>query len=240
MLKNIDFKNLGKAFLIIFLYLFIIPELLLLICSPFLNLNLEDQNTLITINLVVYVIDIIVIFFIYRKSLKAEWQNYVKNFKSYFKIAFKNWGKGFLLMILFNLIIINVVGSLASNEAQNRELLNQLPIFSAIAMVFLGPILEEFAFRKGFKNAFKSKQLFLITTAILFGLAHVVANLDYTSIGNFLNSSKELLYILPYGTLGYFFGKAYYETDCIFTSITAHMLHNGLSILIILIGMFLA
>lgn len=233
-MKNIDLKKLGKAFFIIVLYLLIVPQIVSLILLPF--INTIDDKILIIINLLVYIIDVIIIFIIYRKSLINEWKSYLKNFKSYFKIALKNWGKGFLLMILFNLLIINIVGSLASNEAQNRELLNQLPIFSIIAMVFLGPILEEVAFRKGFKDVFKSKKLFLFFTAFLFGSAHVISNLDYSSVGALLNSSKELLFILPYGALGYFFGKAYYETDCIFTSITCHMLHNGLSVAIILLS----
>ena len=188
------------------------------------------------LNLLVYIIDIIIVLIIYRKSIFKEWQKFRKNFKSYLKIAFKNWGKGFLLMILFNLIVINLVGSLASNEAQNRELLNSLPIFSIIAMVIIGTILEEIIFRKSFKPAFNNKQLFLICTSLLFGLAHIINNLDYSSLQAFLGSSKELLYLFSYSSLGYFFGKAYYETDCIFTSIAAHMFHNGFSVMIILLA----
>ncbi len=234
-MKNINFKNLRNAFLIIILYLIIVPQIVGLIFLPF--VNIEDKNILTIINLIVYIIDVIIIFIIYHKSIKEEWIRYKNNFKNYFKIALKNWLKGFLLMILFNLTIINIVGSIAVNETQNREILNQLPIFSVIAMVFLGPILEEFAFRKGFKKAFKNKTVFLIVTSLLFGLAHVIGNLDYSSMSLFIGSLKELLYILPYGTLGYFFGKAYYETDCIFTSITSHMFHNGLTILVIFLGM---
>ena len=232
-----NLKKLGKAFLIIILYLVIVPQIIGLICLPF--FDLENPTVLTILNLLVYIIDIIIIFIIYRKSIKEEWHKFTKNFKNYFSIALKNWGKGFLLMFIFNIIIINVVGKIASNESQNREILNQLPIFSAIAMVFLGPILEEFAFRKGFKDVFKSEKIFLIFTALLFGSFHVISNLDYSSIQAFLSSSKELLYILPYASLGYYFGKAYYETDCIFTSITAHMLHNGISIFFILLGTML-
>ena len=234
-MKYIDLKKLGKAFLFILLYLIIIPQIVSLILLPFIN-NFDDSKLITIINLIVYVVDIIIVFILYRKSIFKEWHKYLKNFKSYFKIAIKNWGKGFLLMILFNLLIISIVGSLASNEAQNREILNQFPIFSIIVMVFIGPILEEVAFRKGFKEAFKKKELFLFFTAFLFGAAHVINELDYTSWQALLSSSKELLFIIPYATLGYFFGKAYYETDCIFTSITAHMFHNGLSVALILLA----
>ncbi len=234
-MKNIDLKKLGKAFLIILLYLVIVPQIISFLVVPFIK-NFDDSKFITLISIIVYIVDVIIIFIIYRKSIFKEWQNFLENFKNYFKIAFKNWGKGFLLMILLNFLIISLVGSLASNEAQNRELLSEYPVFSFIAMVFLGPILEEVAFRKGFKEAFKNKKLFLLFTAFLFGAAHVINELDYSSWQALLNSSKELLFILPYATLGYFFGKAYYETDCIFTSITAHMFHNGLSVVLILLA----
>ena len=234
-MKYIDLKKLGKAFLIILLYLVIVPEIISLIIAPFIK-DLNDSKFITLINLIVYIVDVIIVLIIYRKSIFKEWHKFLKNFKSYFKIAIKNWGKGFLLMVLFNILIISIVGSLASNETQNREILSQFPIFSIIAMVFLGPILEEVAFRKGFKEAFKKKELFLIFTAILFGTVHVINELDYSSWQALLSSSKELLFILPYATLGYFFGKAYYETDCIFTSIMAHMFHNGLSVALILLA----
>ena len=236
-MSQINFKNLGKAILLIFLCIIVIPLIVSIIISPFLNIN--DNNNLIIINLIVYLIEIILLFLIYHKDLKKEWLDFRKDFKSYCKIALKCWLKAFLLMIVFNTIIILILGKMANNESANRELLNNLPIFSIFMMVFLGPIMEEIIFRKGFKNAFKNKKLFLIVTAFIFGLFHVISNLNFTSFSDFLISSTELLYILPYGAMGYFFGKAYYETDCIFTSITTHMFHNGLSIAIILLSTFI-
>ncbi len=228
-MKNINFKNLGKALLILILVFIILPIIVVLIATPFVQISNIKINLLL--NILVYFIGITIIFIIYRKSIIKEWQAYIKNFKKYVKIALKNWGLGFLFMVIFNIIANSIVGSLASNEAQNREILSELPIISVITMVFMGPILEELLFRKNFKNAFNNKQLFLICTAFLFGLAHVINFLD--------NSLLEILYILPYSSLGYFFAKAYYETDCIFTSITCHMLHNGLSIFLILLSSLL-
>ena len=233
-MNNINLKQLGKSFLLIILFFIIIPQIIVLIFYPFIDIN--NATMIMNINILAYVISIILSFIIFRKTIIKEWINYKKNFKKYFKIAFKYWGKGFLLMIMFNLIIISINGSMAANENQNRELLNNLPIFSMICMVILGPILEEIIFRKNFKEAFKNKTYFLVFTSLIFGLAHVISNLDYSSIQAFLASSKELLFILPYATLGYFFGKAYYETDCIFTSIMAHMFHNGLSVALILLA----
>ena len=101
-MKNIDLKKLGKAFLIILLYLVIVPEIISLIIAPFIK-DLNDSKFITLINLIVYIVDVIIILILYRKSIFKEWHKFLKNFKSYFKIAIKNWGKGFLLMILFNI-----------------------------------------------------------------------------------------------------------------------------------------
>lgn len=147
--------------------------------------------------------------------------------KENIKIAFKNWGLGFLCMFISNLYLTYFIGNIASNEASNRELLMASPVFSIIMMVVLAPILEEIVFRLNLKKAFKNKYVFCLVSALLFGGMHLIS----------ATSLKELLYIIPYGSLGFFFAKAYYETDNIYTSIFAHMFHNGLSVLIILLGM---
>ena len=65
---------------------------------------------------------------------------------------------------------------------------------------------------------------FAIVTGLLFGLAHIA---EYTLL--------ELLFIIPYGALGFFFAKAIYETDNIYTGYIAHLFHNSLCILLIIL-----
>ncbi len=236
---KVNFKKMGIAFLIIFLYLLIIPQILGIFLKPII-MNFQGNYVIATIvNLLVYVIDLLVIIFIYRKSLFKELKDYIKNFKDYFKVALNRWGKGFILMFLANIILISVVGNMAGNEQTNREILNAMPIFSVITMVFLGPVIEEIAFRKGFREVFKSDKVFLIFTSLLFGSMHVINGLDFQSGSSLIQSLPQLFYIIPYSILGYFFGKAYLDTNCIFTSITSHFIHNGLSVLLILVSQML-
>lgn len=232
---KVNYREMGRAFLIILIYIMVVPICMQLIITPFLP---KDANLILTtiVNLLVYFIDVAIVFFIHRKSIFKEWKDYVDNFKKYFKVALQNWGKGFILMILINTILLTVTNGIAANEASNRELLNQNLVFSIIAMVFLGPILEEIVFRKGFKNVFENKTVFLIFTSLLFGSMHIISSIDFNNISLFLQNWQQILYIIPYSTLGFFFGKAYLETDCIFTSITAHIFHNGLTILIIILS----
>ena len=44
-------------------------------------------------------------------------------------------------------------------------------------------------------------------------------------LGN-ITSLFDLLYVLPYGSLGCAFAASYYDTDTIFTPIIFHMIHN--------------
>ena len=131
-------------------------------------------------------------------------------------------------MFIANILISSFVGGVASNEEANRTLLGAYPISSIISMVFLGPLIEEITFRASFKKAFSKWYTFAIVTALLFGTAHIQSffiTFDF----------RELLFLIPYSSLGFFFAKAFYETDNIYTSYLAHMFHNGVCVLILLL-----
>ncbi len=87
----------------------------------------------------------------------------------------------------------------------------------------LAPIVEELTFRKAIGGIFKNKWLFCFISGLIFGLLHVLGN---------ASSWYEYLYVISYGGLGFFFAYAYQETGTIFTSISMHMLHNSLLILL--------
>lgn len=142
--------------------------------------------------------------------------------KEYVNTAFRNWIIGLGAMVITNIVITSIVHDIPVNESLNREILTNYPLSNIITMIFIGPLIEELIFRASFKQAFNNKYLFCLTTALLFGLAHIAE-------WNLL----EFLFIIPYGSLGFFLAKAFYETDNIYTSYLAHMFHNTLSIIII-------
>ena len=127
-------------------------------------------------------------------------------------------------MIISNIIITTFTNDISVNEAANRELLMTYPISNIISMVIIGPFIEEITFRLSFKNAFYKWYTFAIVTSILFGLVHIA---EFKLL--------EFLFIIPYGALGFFFAKAMYETDNVFTSYIAHMIHNAICVVIILL-----
>jgi hypothetical protein len=170
---------------------------------------------------------LIVIAYFFKDELKNDWTRFKKNYKEYLKKALKYWLVGFIIMIITNLLIQTLVTGLASNEEANREMLTNYPLYSVIYMCILGPICEELLFRLNFKDIIKGRLPFILITGVLFGSLHVVLSIE---------NITDLFYLIPYSALGIAFGACFYDTDNIYSSIFAHILHNSLSVLVIMLG----
>ncbi len=234
-MKYVDRKDLFRAILFVFAYIVVLPIVISAGFSIF-GLSLEKDINYLAANLLIYGISLLFLIFYYRKSLKEELTRYLKHFKEFFKVALRSWGKAFIFMVVTNLFIVSLTGGIADNESANRDIISMYPLFSVITMIFIGPFIEEILFRKNFKSAFKNKKSFLFFSAFAFGAAHVFISIDFSSLEAFLECLPDLLFIIPYAGMGYFFAEAYYETDSIFTSTTTHMLHNTLAVFVSIFG----
>lgn len=230
-MKQINKKELGKGALLLIMYLLIIPNLVMILFQSF-HLDLENKTFYVLANLVIYLVTMAILIFVNYDSLKAEFKIFFHNFKSNFKIGIQYWLKALVFMMLTNLIIVSLANGIATNEEANRNVISVMPIFSIISMCIIGPFLEEMLFRKGFKDAFLNPKVFLLVSSLLFGGAHL---LSAFTLGSVSENLLQLLYIIPYGGIGYFFAKAYLETDTIFTSTMMHIFHNTLSVVLVLI-----
>lgn len=186
------------------------------------NFYFNDNKIIATLaQLGTYIVMLSGLGLVYHKRLINDFKNFKQ---TYVGVAIKNWILGLIIMMISNIIITTILKDIAANENANRQLLLNYPISNFITMIFIGPLIEEITFRASFKNAFKKWWTFALTTGLIFGLAHI-AEWNLT----------EFLYIIPYGALGFFFAKAFYETDNIYTSFIAHMIHNALCVTIILL-----
>lgn len=194
---------------------FLLSGVASIVLKPYLQ---STNKTVVSITyLGFYIFLLLVLGLIYHKRLINDFKNFKKDNVN---IAVKNWLIGLSFMIASNLIISTFVGDIAANENANRALLDAYPISSAITMIVIAPLIEEITFRASFKKGFDKWYTFAIVTAILFGGCHIAKF-----------SLLELLFIIPYSSLGFFFAKAFYETNNIFTSYLAHFMHNGLVII---------
>lgn len=226
--KNKNYREITKG-IFIYLLFFIFPIVFQLV---FYNFITSDNNLVKAITLLTCEILLTIILIILNKDkFKNCFKDFKKNKKEYFDICFKSWLLGFIAMSASNLLInFFVTNGIANNEAINRTVLKELVIYAVPAMCILGPICEELAFRASFKNAIKNKKLFIYITSLLFALAHIISS--YTGL-------TDLLYIIPYFSMGHALGYVYSESDNILCNISVHIFHNSLAILSYLALLFI-
>ncbi len=217
LLKKIKIKDwiifLGILFLFLYLDYFIVA-LYYMSGSDLYNLTLFDKIVIIFSKYILLIILFLIKDF---KYLKEKWLDFIKNFKKYMKISFKNWFAGFIIMIISNIIISYFIRNIGQNEQSFQELITKVPIIAFILTTICAPIIEEMVFRKYLQNCVNDKLLYMILSGFIFGIVHT----------SFATNILELLLIIPYGALGFMFAKTLTETDNIYTTIMMHMLHNG-------------
>lgn len=219
--KFINVKELLKGILIFILFCF--SSLFQLIPITLFNIKRTTSNSII-LSTFSNICLLIILIIIYRRELIKEFKLFKKNLLENLDTGIKYWLIGLLVMMISNIIITYILGlNQAQNEQAVQKMINKMPIMMLITAGFIAPITEEITFRKTFKNIFLNKYLFIILSGLVFGSMHVI-----TSYSNPL----ELLYIIPYGSLGMAFAAMYYKTDTIYTSISMHMLHNTILTLV--------
>ena len=168
------------------------------------------------------------LFFIYRKTLTNDWRNFTKNLGNNLEFAFKYWLIGVIVMIISNLLITFFApNAIAGNEEAVRNLINLYPLYMIFSVSIYAPFTEELIFRKGIRDCIKNKYLYILTSGIIFGSLHVISS---------VTTPYDLLYLIPYCSLGITFAYLYTKTNNIFSSMSMHALHNTLTIGLYLIG----
>lgn len=228
-------KKIGKIilFFVLLLMMAMFPYIPMMIFK--LNYNEYSYTMKILYNLVCDIGFMIIVFFIYRKTLINNFKEYFKNFKENFDESFKYYFIGLLVMMVSNiLIVIFVKDANANNENMVRELITKAPLYMIFSVSIYAPFIEEIVFRKSIKDAilvFKdnktTKYLYIITSGLIFGLMHIIGS-D--------TSAYDYIYIIPYSALGIAFASLYYKKDNIFYTIMIHSMHNTIAVILYFIG----
>lgn len=167
----------------------------------------------------------------YYKDLKREAKKFTDTFKSSMSKGLWYYFIGLLVMIISNVIISFVIKEVSANESAVRDLLYDSPLLTMINIAIFAPLTEELLFRKSLRPLIKNKWIYALVSGLLFGGAHLVAGLSNFQI-------IDLLYLIPYGSLGFVFALGDAETESTFTSITIHGLHNFVTGMLLLILYF--
>lgn len=198
--------------------MFVIPSYI------YIGLNTIISNEIVC-ELLSNTIFIIILYIVYFKDLNKEFKTYKKKLSNNLKIGFKYYFVGLGLMLISNLIINLAIGNISANETLVREMLYSNPVYTLISIIIIAPITEEIIFRKSLMPLIKNKWIYALSCGLLFGGAHLISG-PITLI--------NLVYLIPYGSLGFVFALMNYETKTTFTSMTMHCVHNTITALLLL------
>ncbi len=227
--KMFSIKHL--VILILIVIGFYCSSLLSLIPIYIFNIDVENisDNSLMLLSLFSNILFLGILIAIYFKSLKEEFIIFKKNISLNMDIAVKYWMIGLFVMAGTNLFLGYVLNlGQAENEELVQSMIDASPYIMLISAGIIGPIIEELVFRRSFRDAFKNKWVFALSSGLIFGGLHVVT-LD--------PSILEYLFIIPYGALGVCFALMYDKTKSIYTPIIMHVIHNTVLILLSFISL---
>ena len=194
-------------------------------------LNYDIDNLTTNQNLIVTacsdIILLIILVSIYYKSLKKDFKNLKGNLYKYLEEGVKYWIIGLIVMMVSNVLISLLTTAEATNEESVQEFIHASKYFSIITVGIIGPIIEELVFRKAFREAIKNDMSFILISGLIFGGLHVILS---------FNSAWDLLYIIPYSSLGIAFGYTYCKTNNIYVSTFIHIFHNTVLTILSIIG----
>ena len=221
---NLKAKNIIRGIVVFFLffysaYLQYIPVLLFKMdvhnISPVESVLLSTFSSTIVL---------FILFFIYRKELIREFKIFKDNFIENIDIGFRYWMLGLFIMMISNVIITYFLkGGGANNEVAVQKMIKTLPWLMVIDAGIIAPFNEEIVFRKTLKDIFNNPIILCILSFLFFGGAHVISD---------AKTITDYLYIIPYGALGASFAYSYYKTNTVFTSMSMHIFHNTVLILL--------
>ena len=191
--------------------------------TPILRLLFPTNNS-VTISLFISLIPDLVIlcmaFFIFKDILKRDLKVFKENSKQYIKYLCPR----FIIFIVIYIIVSAICTMLLANgqKSENQEILELLPIWFLIADgAIIGPILEEFIFRGIFRRFLSNKIVFILFSAIIFGIVHVVFE---------ENLKTAIIQMVPYSVMGGFFAYIYASTDNLTTNMLCHITYNALCV----------
>lgn len=193
--------------------------------SQFLLAEIFKGGVSLFVQLAYYVSMYALSLFVFSKRLKRDFGAFKENFPAYFGFAIKMLLVTYGCSILVNIVKIVLGGNLVSG---NQEGLNSEPIlFVAPLAILWAPMVEESVFRGVVRRFIKHDVLFIIVSAVLFGLIH--------TIGSETDILNLVLQSLPYACIGGVLAYEYTKTNNICVNMLGHALYNTLVVVLMFV-----
>ena len=172
---------------------------------------------------ILFILSIIIFIDVFKEEIKL----FFNNIKSYMKYILPKIGVAYLIYIIVSLISISITKQTTSVNQQSLETLNAW--YLVYAAVIWAPIVEETIFRRCIRLFIKNDKLFIIVSALIFGLLHTISESSLLNV---------IIVGLPYITLGGYLSYIYTKTNNMLSNIFSHMLINTFAVIVmVLTGM---
>lgn len=184
----------------------------------------DNFNILLITEILFNIIMITCCILLFFDQIKYSFSQFKNNFKAYMRFIMPRLGMSYVFLFIFSLISTLITHNAVS---VNQETLESLPIYYIIpGAVIYAPIVEEILFRGVIRKFIKNSILFIIVSAITFGVLHTI---EESSLLNILVMS------LPYCSLGAYLAYVYIKSNNIFTSIISHAIFNSISVIFMIL-----
>ena len=176
----------------------------------------------IIIQVVYYVGTFVFALYVFKKRLNRDFKAYKNNVSGYLGYSFKWWGIMLGVSMILGIIRMILGGDTVT---ANQESLNNLPLWymAPLAIIF-APFVEELVFRGVIRRFIKNDTLFIVVSALAFGLLHTIS--AETGLYNIFVQS------LQYVGMGAVMAYVYTKTNNIGTNMTIHCIQNTVAVIL--------
>lgn len=221
-IPQVEYKESTKKELILGLVL------VLAYFSPFLlSMFIPDSvstNVLKIIDISYNVLLLVLSILCFKHRLKRDIKLFKDNAKTYIKYILPKIGIMYIIFFISNVICIMITGQANS---VNQSTLESMPLWYTIPLAVLwAPIVEETIFRGVLRRFIKNNKLFIVMSAIIFGLLHTMSEVTIFNV---------IIMAIPYAILGGFFAYIYAKTENITCNMLVHFFQNTIASLIMAI-----
>ena len=186
---------------------------------------IKNNTVGIIFEVLFYILVFALALYIFGKRLKRDFKEFKKNFGSYMGYIFKWWGIMLGLSLVAAVIRMVLGGDV---ETANQAGLNSMPLWyvGPLAIIW-APFVEESIFRGGLRRFVKNDKLFIVLSAIIFGLLHTFGT--ETGIYNIIVQS------LQYMVMGGVMAHVYSKTNNICVNMGIHCVQNTFSVVMMIL-----
>ena len=179
-----------------------------------------SKTTAIVMTVVYYIVIFVLAIVCFKDRLKRDIKLFKENSKSYFQYVLPKLGIMYVIFAISNTICILLTKQATST---NQSMIEAMPLWFTIPMAIIwAPIVEESIFRGVLRRFIKNDKLFIVISAVTFGLLHTTEEATVFSM---------TIMAIPYAILGGFLAYIYAKTKNITTNILSHAFINTIAML---------